>query len=662
MKIKINFVTTLVISALLIVSTLGGMVLNADNSEESLVVVKEVWDGQNWVDEIDAVPGDTISFRINITYYNVTDPSRPHQAVNIYVNDTLPDCFEYIPGSSDPKEPYISGDLLTWDFNDTILFHEESLEIKFNVSIPEQGCIGEKINEVEVEAYEICTDDDLFGEDTAIVNVMLPNPEIDVEKYVFDGCNWVEEVYAYNCTDVLFKIVVENIGEVDIFDVYVNDTLPDGLEYNNSATVNGVPLEPIFEGEIFYWLFNLVEVDETIEIQFNAHVIGPPCSVYENWVNVIGENECGQIAEDQDSATVIINGMCAKKEVWNENIQDWADETEAIISGIVRFKITILYYGELVLKDIKVRDELPECLIYAGNAVPEEPEFSEDGKTLWWNLSDEYNLQNGESIEIEFDAEVLENNCQPCLNWAYITAMECGVQEWYAEDSATVIILCDLIADAGGPYSGEVDEDIEIEGSSTGGASPYYYYWDLDEDGQYDDAEGKIITHSWDEEGIYTIWLKVIDDYNNIDIDYAVVFVGIDNHPPNKPSISGPSTGEPGIEYDCTISAIDPDGDQVYFFINWGDGSVEDWDGPYDSDENVNYKHTWTKIDTYLVKVKAKDTNDAESDWSEFEIKISNPRIRIKFNYSLFSLFLPLTNLFPTLKILLLRLKLLVKQ
>ena len=223
----------------------------------------------------------------------------------------------------------------------------------------------------------------------------------------------------------------------------------------------------------------------------------------------------------------------------------------------------------------------------------------------------------------------------------------------YAEDSATVIILCDLIADAGGPYSGDVDEEIEIEGSASGGTSPYDYYWDLDEDGQFDDAEGNIITNSWNEEGTYTIWLKVVDDFGNIDIDYAVVIIGVENHPPNKPSISGPNTGKLGTEYDYTISTTDPDGDQVFFFIDWGDGSSEDWDGPHDSDENVIYKHTWTKTKTYKVRVRAKDTYDAESDWSELEIKITNPRTRLKFNNLLWNFISYFRILFPILRILL---------
>ena len=46
------------------------------------------------------------------------------------------------------------------------------------------------------------------------------------------------------------------------------------------------------------------------------------------------------------------------------------------------------------------------------------------------------------------------------------------------------------------------------------------------------------------------------------------------------------------------------------------------------SGEIYFYEHTWSKPKTYTIKAKAKDVFDEESNWTEFEIKISNPRTR----------------------------------
>ncbi|HEC77215.1 MAG TPA: PKD domain-containing protein [Thermoplasmatales archaeon] len=94
--------------------------------------------------------------------------------------------------------------------------------------------------------------------------------------------------------------------------------------------------------------------------------------------------------------------------------------------------------------------------------------------------------------------------------------------------------------------------------------------------------------------------------------------------PPNKPDKpEGTTSGKKGIEYSFTTSATDPDGDDIYYLFDWGDGSVTDWLGPYKSGEKVNASHSWDKRGTYEIKVKAKDEYGSQSEWSEpLEIKI----------------------------------------
>ena len=52
------------------------------------------------------------------------------------------------------------------------------------------------------------------------------------------------------------------------------------------------------------------------------------------------------------------------------------------------------------------------------------------------------------------------------------------------------------------------------------------------------------------------------------------------NSPPNVPLINGPTSGNAGETYTYTFVAIDPDDDNIYYEINWGDGTVDDWYGP----------------------------------------------------------------------------------
>jgi hypothetical protein len=91
-----------------------------------------------------------------------------------------------------------------------------------------------------------------------------------------------------------------------------------------------------------------------------------------------------------------------------------------------------------------------------------------------------------------------------------------------------------------------------------------------------------------------------------------------ENHPPETPQQpQGPSDGNAGEEYTFWTRATDPDGDSMYYFFDWGDSAEGSWAGPFESGVSINLSHVWHERGTYAIKVKAKDTFDAESNWSE---------------------------------------------
>jgi len=312
--------------------------------------------------------------------------------------------------------------------------------------------------------------------------------------------------------------------------------------------------------------------------------------------------------------------MIIKKEVWDPNLNEWMEEINASVGDTVIFQITIYYYGNGTynLYNIHVRDELPECLEYANNAIPTETSISTDGKTIWWNLSTTINA--GESTVITFNALITETSgCGPCINLANVTASECSGTIFYGEDTATVNAECPVVADAGGPYFGEIGEPINLVGSVTGGISPYEYIWDLDDDGYYDDASGQSITRSWSSPGTYVISLKLTDDEDRWDTDDTTVTIAPpDNSPPDIPSKpSGTATGDTGILYTYSTITTDPDEDIVKYGWDWdGDSVVDEWTGFYSSGTTVNIPHLWTTVDTCNVKVKSEDVYGSQSGFS----------------------------------------------
>lgn len=94
----------------------------------------------------------------------------------------------------------------------------------------------------------------------------------------------------------------------------------------------------------------------------------------------------------------------------------------------------------------------------------------------------------------------------------------------------------------------------------------------------------------------------------------------VENNPPEIPTISGPSTGKKNTEYEYNFSTSDPDGDDVFYYIDWGDNTSSEWIGPFKSGEQIKSSHTWNEDGTYILRIKSKDMDDEESDWATLEI------------------------------------------
>ena len=134
-------------------------------------------------------------------------------------------------------------------------------------------------------------------------------------------------------------------------------------------------------------------------------------------------------------------------------------------------------------------------------------------------------------------------------------------------------------------------------------------------------------------------YLNSIQASNEVDLNYkfvgeddAVIYKGktkrwlyiiLPNHSPETPSItSGPSSGEIDKSYTFMAYTTDSDGDSVSYKYSWGDGSYSDWGSSTQS-------HKWNKDGSYCVKVQAKDTHGATSNWSSCKyITISSEHLK----------------------------------
>ena len=124
---------------------------------------------------------------------------------------------------------------------------------------------------------------------------------------------------------------------------------------------------------------------------------------------------------------------------------------------------------------------------------------------------------------------------------------------------------------------------------------------------------------------------------------------GTPNDPPNTPTIDGPTEGHYDDWYYYIFSAVDPEGQDVRFWIDWGDGDSEIWLGPANSGEELQYGHNWESQGIYNISVRAEDDRGLYSDWAYLEVTM--PVNQQSYSFPLLQRFLErFPNMFPILR------------
>jgi len=565
-------VISLIMALMMIASTfvvVAGNINITGGPNPGLTVEKTVWNGEFWVDEIYADLGDTVRFKINITYYKVNQTSG-YRAIELVVNDTLPPCLDYANDAVITHgtniyygESLIDGKTIWWYLYDDydIELHDDNdpprtVTIEFNATVVDYGV---NVNHVKVTGTEKCSNEPLYGEDDATVIVEEPpcDEGIEVEKKVKVDGEWVDFIGDLILGDVVtFKINV-TYNDCDPFETIVclevTDYLPCCLDFLGGVSYEGstftVPaIDPVVDGKIITWNWtgtNTIQMNDgdVLVITFDTNVTSYCQEQDFNLVEVDAWTCCDNF-HGEDSVEV---DCTAPETTFVKKVKvdgEWEDAIETYLGNTIRFKLRVEYYGIENLTEIQIVDHLP-CILEYGNIATgiasggdvelEEFGMSTDGKWLYWNFTG--NLSDGGFIEIQFDALVTGTTGNPCS--------ECNPQ-------------C------------------------------------------------KCINEAWVNGSIGCV---------NFEMDDYVDIVAYHNCPPSIPQLDGDTSGQEGDELSFDVWTTDSDEDQVYYQFNWGD-SISGWLGPYAEGVEKTFTHIWDTAGTYEVRVRAEDEHGATSEWS----------------------------------------------
>ncbi|KYK19979.1 hypothetical protein AYK24_04520 [Thermoplasmatales archaeon SG8-52-4] len=168
------------------------------------------------------------------------------------------------------------------------------------------------------------------------------------------------------------------------------------------------------------------------------------------------------------------------------------------------------------------------------------------------------------------------------------------------------------------PEYPKTEEKVLFDGSASYDPDGFIesYEWDF---GDGNIGNGMIISHKYYDAGVYNVTLTIKDDGGCEDFITKAIVVK-SNQPPNAPIINGPLYGRPDTVYNYIFTSEDPDNDELYYEILWGDGTYEEWLGPYPSNKLVIVNHSWSGNGKYIIMARAKDDSNSIGQWAELEI------------------------------------------
>jgi len=363
----------------------------------------------------EATIGDSVNFTIFVDLPNV-------MLYNVTVNDTLPAGFVYNSSSfkmaanndsfdenvSDPNDGtalvYINWTLGTVNNSDN-----SDITINFNVTIADvlNNQNGTVLNNSVVFNWvdHNSTEGNVSDESG---NTTILDPDLQINKIanasVVEAGDYVNYTITVNCTDA---------GAWDAYDVWVNDTVPDGLNIISGGS-NPQANRTMHTGNNLSWFHYKIVRGMTLVLNYtvivNDTVVAGqslPNNATLTWTSTNGTNIHERYYNRGDSSQVRVKiaSIDLTMAVWNGTT--WVDSCNKDIGDNATFNLTIRNTGTDPLVNITVNDTLPPGLSNAS--------WTNNSRT--WTFD---RLSPGGTIHIEFNATV--NSSMVLVNQASVTA------------------------------------------------------------------------------------------------------------------------------------------------------------------------------------------------------------------------------------------------
>jgi hypothetical protein len=167
----------------------------------------------------------------------------------------------------------------------------------------------------------------------------------------------------------------------------------------------------------------------------------------------------------------------------------------------------------------------------------------------------------------------------------------------------------------------ELTDEISFEGygeDADGVIAGYWWYSSID--GLLSEEDFFTINNLTS--GIHLITFYVKDDTGSWSEPVNMTIEIIGNVAPEIPVIEGAMKARIRQQIEFHFVTSDINGDDVFYFVDWDDGTYSEWIGPVGSGEKITLVHSWDSRGSYEIRAKSRDAHGHESEWTTYEVSM----------------------------------------
>jgi uncharacterized repeat protein (TIGR01451 family) len=617
-------------------------------SKSDMSVVKD--------DDPDPVkPGDYLTYTLKVTNYG------PHVAKYVNVTDVLPPEVTFISAVPEP-EGFI-GSTYWWTYSNFSVGENESKNITINVNVSNDAS-GNITNTANVysSSYDFIPDNNEYSQNTTIDTMV----SLTINIYgTGSGTVEVSPAGPYNYNDEI--TLWANASEGSTFTGFsgslTGTTTPQVLTMNDDKTVNAEftlkgpytlslnkngtgsgTIESSLSGPFYY--------GDTVTIWANASV----GSTFTGFSGNLSGTTTPQVLTMNDDKTVNAEFTLKGPYTLSLNKNGTGSGTiESNLSGPFYYGDTVTiwanatagstftgFYGDLT------GTTTPQIIDIIDNMTV-TAEFTQDNYILDITIIGSGSVsKNPDNNSYIYDTKV-ELTATPSPGWRFdywsgdLTGSSKTAIINMTDDKSVTAHFSKIqgggvppidddgdgdslpTADAGGPYFGVPDEEIQFNGTKShdndeDGISIVTYDWKFSDEGEWYMNISATPVYLYDEPGVYNVTLRVYDDEGDSDINITTATIVQPNRPPLAPQITGPKNGTQNTTYKYFAESTDDDGDLLSYVFDWNDGT-EDSTESIPAGTEGSADHVWYEAGIYTISVHAFD-GELQSGSTELTVLI----------------------------------------